>query len=152
MATGTNPVIPESGIRTIRLKMMAEGAIRPESRTRVDARMRVNMLRVRKLEHDWPLVFVTRVGQQLLAAGRRKHGMALLADVLLQVLGKVIAVAWRTSIVPGALKNHGARLFRHVACVTIKPNLLHMVVVQVKRSLRLQPNLRSGLGRRGLIF
>lgn len=141
MATGTNHVIPERRIRTVRLEMMAKGAIRSESCPSVDPRMRIRMLRVRKLEHDRPLVFVTRVGQQILAVGRRKHRMALLADLLLHVLGEVILVAWRTLIVPGALINHGAGLFRHVASVTIKPNLLHVVVVQIKRSLRLRSNL-----------
>src|SRR6266478_2996238 len=125
MAAGTNHVIPESGIRTVRLEMMAEGAIRPESGARVNPRMRIHMLRVRKLVHDRPLVFVARVGQQIRGAGRRKHRMALLADLLLHVLGKVILMAWRTLIVPGALINHAAGLFRHVASVTIKPNLLH---------------------------
>src|SRR4029077_7982728 len=83
MAARTNHVIPESGIRTVRLEMMAEGAICAVSRTRVDPSMRIRVLRVRKLVHDRPLVFVTRVGQQILAAGRRKHRMALLADLLL---------------------------------------------------------------------
>src|SRR5712692_11273862 len=96
MATGTNHVVPESGIGTVPLEVMAERTIRPESRARVDPRLRIRMLRMRKLEDDRPLVFVTRVGQQILAAGRRKHRMALLADRLLHVLGKVILVAWRT--------------------------------------------------------
>ncbi len=73
MASGTNRVIPETGVRAARLEMMAEGAIRPESRTRVDPRVRVYMLRVGKFEHDRLLVCIARKGQQILAAGRRKH-------------------------------------------------------------------------------
>ena len=153
MATSTNHVIPETGVRTTRLEMMAEGAIRAESRARVDPRVRVYMLSVGKIEHDRLLVGIAWKGQQVLAAGRRKHRVALHAELLLNVLFKVVLVARRALVVSGALKHHGARLHWHMTSVTIEPNLLQMVFMQVKWRLRLRLCLRLGLSRRRrLIF
>jgi hypothetical protein len=154
MAASANLVISESGICAIALEMMAEGAIRPEFRVRVQARLRIHMFGVGEIEHDWLLALIARKRQQIFTAGRRKHRMALHADLLLYVLIKVILMARRTLIVPGTLKNDRASFVRHMASVTIKPNLLRVVVVQVERNLRLRSglHLRLGLRRRCLAF
>ena len=61
---------------------MAEGAISPESRARVYTRVRVDVLRVGKIDQDRPDVLVAGKWQQILAAGRRKDRVALHADRL----------------------------------------------------------------------
>src|ERR1700693_4613892 len=102
MAAGTNHVISETGIGAVRLEMMAEGTVRPESGARIEPRVGIYMRRVGKIEHDGPLVLVARKGQQILAAGRREHRVALRADLLLHVLIEVVLRPRRTLIVPGA--------------------------------------------------
>ncbi len=103
MAARTNLVIPEGGVVAVPLKFMAERAISPETSTRVQPRVRVDVLRMGKLEDDRALVLEAREWQQLLGACRRKNGVALDADFLFQVLVEVILVAGGALIVPGAL-------------------------------------------------
>jgi hypothetical protein len=150
MAAGTNLVIPESRKRAVGWEAMAESAIRPESRPRIDTRMRIDVLRVRELENDRPLVLVARVGQHVFAAGGRKHGVAFDADFLLYVLVEIVLMAGRTLIVTGAFESHRTGLLRQVTSVAIDPNLLQMVFVEVERGRRLRLSLRFGLRRRRL--
>lgn len=63
MAAGANFVVPEGGIRAIVLEMMAERAIRAESRARIYSRMRVHVPGVREIEYDRPLVLIAREWQ-----------------------------------------------------------------------------------------
>ena len=106
MAAGANHVIPERRIGAFVLEMMAERAVRTESGARIHSRMRIHMPRVREIEDDRLLALITRERQQIFGASRRKHRVALHADLLLNVLIKIVLMARRTLIVAGTLQYH----------------------------------------------
>src|SRR6516165_7532831 len=104
MASATLCMSGEGCVVALCIKVVAKSAVGPKARFRIDPALWIDVHRVRELEQNGPLLFVSGKRQQVrLAACGRERGMALGANFGVQVGSKGVLMAGHALIVPGAL-------------------------------------------------
>ena len=111
----------ERGKDALLVELVAERAVRSEPRSRINARLFIDVLVVRKLKQDSARRFVARKRQQVRGAGRRESAVTLRAYDLLDILLKVVGMARHALIVPRPLQYHRTFFDGRVAEAAFQP-------------------------------
>ena len=143
VARGALLVAGEGGELSLGVELMAEGAVGAEPRFGIDAGFGIDVHGVGKLKQNRPRPFVAGKRHQIVGSGGRKRRMALFTDLLLQILIKVVGMAYDALVVSRPFEGDRTVFHRDVAKAALKAASELFFVKSVNVEIRLSEQRRG---------
>ena len=129
MACGAFSVTRKSGENPLTLKLVTEGAVGAKPRSRVQALLFVQVLRMREPEQERLRLAELGIGTQVVRATGLQGGMARLAQADTRMALKVLLMAGDALCVTWTGQDHRFRLLRHMAVTAFQAQLTHVAIM-----------------------